>query len=120
MELNALGKYLLVSLFFVVAAMIEFAVILLLKRTKQEKEDDKSTIIKRNSGPLQVVTKASDAPSWMSMQSRRRFIPRMQIIKKKWMDFNFSTNKIDIFAFIICLSFYFIFNCAYWMHYARV
>ena len=112
-----MGTYLLISLFFVVAAMIEFAIVLILKRLWQHQEDTESRVRTNLRNEIVLTTKDDNAPTWMSKQGQVRC--GFRVAKKKWIDFNLSTNKIDIAAFVLCPTVYFFFNCIYWMHYYR-
>ena len=113
-ELNALGVYLLVSLFFVVAAMIEFAVALVLQRMWHHKENPNPTNIERTPMPQKWLAKGNNiASNWIDEQGNEKLTLGMQTAKKRT-GLNFSTNKIDIAAFVISFMLYIFFNCVYW------
>ena len=98
-----------------VAAMVEFAIVLYLSRLWQH-EDDMRSKVKTNSGmKKRSATKDDNVGAWMRKQSR--LIYSDTLTKKKWIGFNLSTAKIDMAAFVLCLTLYFFFNCTYWMQY---
>ena len=107
-----MGKYLLTSLFFVVAAMIEFAIALLVKRVQLQREDDKLMRNQKIVGPQKLVANEQNAPKWMSSENRMQCTLGRQSAEKNGMDFNISTNTIDIASFVIYLLAFVLFNFA--------
>ena len=125
-----LGIYLLVSLLFVIATMIELAIVLIVKRKLEfERKEFSST-----TNALNLTTKSSE------MKVRRRSLrakvdpvdgkcqhfnkernvgPERRYIGEKKTGFcmvTSATDKIDILSFVLFLFSYFIFNCVYWLN----
>ena len=117
--MNALGIYLLVSLFFVLATMVEFAVVLVLDRY-YPKDDNKESQKRHDK------TKARRRNAKKNFWSRTKgYLMNFQdaennsiLNKKKSRKTSCSlTEKMDLIALLIFMSIYFIFNCVYFMHY---
>ena len=111
--MDNLALYILVSLFFVVGMMVEFAIALLLYRRnmdhvnkKNEKgcinpetrKDSKSSILERRNGSLRGET-------YLERQERKQR-------EQSWP--HISSNTVDIVASILFPLAYIIFNVAYW------
>ena len=123
--MNALGLYLLVSLFFVMGTTIELAIVLLMKRIRKRNLLLESSFETESS----LLSKAkemddSDNPNQKvfsnGIYKSRKKIKMDEIINfcttpSLWI--RKATNKIDFAAFIIFLSFYIIFNCIYFAKY---
>ena len=112
-KLNALEAYLLVSLFFVIATMFEFAFVLMLKRTQENK--------------MQRKTRMSNGTTNIKTPNSLILITRKECIKNDGGDIkaNFSLHedysgtieKIDFGSFIGFMVSYIIFNCVYMVEY---
>ena len=118
---NSLGKYLLISLCFVFAALIEFALVIILHhRTKSEKIDGKNMkkqkpkkSIKldpqyRNFGPMRNGKAKSRISSDNGIDQDRN---KMQNANEG-MSF---PRKVDLFCFVAYLFGYCFFNVIYWI-----
>ena len=126
-DLNALGKYLLVSMIFVVAAMIEFAIVVMVNRMSSPKSNISSeskidTISKKLfcGGRLKDQKQVGDdgkVPKENFKIETYKNIEQKES-KKNWMFFKSSVNAIDITAFLMFFSFYFVFNVQYWLQYS--
>ena len=126
-NIDKLGVYLLVSLFFVVATMIEFAVALLLQRNsrKRKVEFEKSktkismqnTSLKRNLSQMEIVPPPTiDA----LFKSRKEVISQPSeclYFNEQCKNAKFFTsyyNCIDILASVLFPTLYAVFNIVYW------
>ena len=124
-HLNALGLYLLVSLFFVMGTTIELAIVLLMKRIRKRNlllessfETESSLLSKAkemddSDNPNQKVFSNGIYKSRkkIKMDEIISFCTNPSLLIRK------ATNKIDFAAFIIFLSFYIIFNFIYFVKY---
>ena len=117
-SLNALGVYLLVSLFFVIGTMIEFAIVLVIKRKMDSKmnsnSDDPRTVTavrrkKMNYWPSRLP-KTFTAENPIPTEDSKRNQPPTVIDK---IESESITDKIDMAAFFLFLFSYFIFNIVY-------
>ena len=124
-KLNDLGVYLLVSLFFVVFAMLEFAVVLLVQRDQdskrnsfisQEKSNIETAFTKKGTTNTTInemigndINEVKDIQKDNSTKNKNtRKIFRLHSLQ-------LSTDNIDMMAFILYVAFYIIFNLFYWM-----
>ena len=120
-----LGFYLLVSLLFVIATMIEFAVVLIVKR-KLEYEKKEFSSRTNTSGltiksPEMEVRRRSPSAKvdgmYQGFNKGRNVGPEGRHIGQKktgfWM-VSSATDRIDFLSFVLFLLSYFIFNCVYW------
>ena len=124
-KLNDLGVYLLVSLFFVVFAMLEFAVVLLVQRDQdskrnsfisQEKSNIETAFTKKGTTNTTInemigngINEVEDKQKDNSTKNKNtRKIFRLHSLQ-------LSTDNIDMMAFILYVAFYIIFNLFYWM-----
>ena len=135
--MNALGVHLLVSLFFVIGTMIEFAIVLLIKRnitfnadltapseSRKRRRNHSRTgklvcFYKRistdtNVDSASVDTKSVDTNSEDTNSSYELGEGKMFISQKKCYSL---TDKIDFVALFVFLLSYFMFNCIYTAHY---
>ena len=124
-KLNDLGMYLLVSLFFVVFAMLEFAVVLLVQRDQDHKRN--SFISQEKINIQSAFTKKADTNTTINGMVGNdndtvKDIQRDNITKNKSIGKVFrlhsvqlSTDNIDTMAFILYVVIYIIFNLFYWM-----
>ena len=94
--MNALGIFLLVSLGFVVLAMIEFAVVILCSRSPRIITRMKKAYQRRITNSSEEKENSNDNPLGIS-----------------------SANLLDFVSFWCFLVFYLAFNCAYWAHYYK-
>ena len=92
---NPLGIYLLVSLFFEMAVLLELGIVLIIRRRNNTKrnESKENDIVKKGS-----IIFADMVPK----NPRRRFS---------------ITDKIDLGTFVVIMSLYLIFNCIFWTNY---
>ena len=124
--MSALGVHILVSLFFVIGTMLEFAVVLSIKRISQRRIDNNHALIRSpskdyhrkksniaNKRPLffnktSVVT-SDDQQSITSSDAswENRLINRSDAL----------TDRIDFLAIFLFLFSYFLFNCIYVAYY---
>ena len=98
-ELNALGVYLLISLVFVVLAMVEFALVLLWSRASS------SLTIKNRFKKMLFIRKGKPISEMMGRKD--------EALEKT------SFHTVDLVSFFAHLLFYFIFNVIYWTHYLQ-
>ena len=115
--MNALTIYLLISLVFVVIAMIEFAVVLLVHRLQEHDKDGSLTKAKNNATAGWPLTNENGVPNLLRKHDAEQSTPGTNILKKRQTAVNLSTNKIDVAALTISINLYLLFNCAYWLHY---
>ena len=113
--MNALGVYLLVSLFFVVSTMFEFAVVLLLKqipewkmiskmrdkRRRKQRATSDNTYAKIKKDGLKGLKLDQDAFEIMMVDNDQT---------------TSSTHKIDISALAVFSVLYILFNITYWTY----
>ena len=114
-DLDALGIYLLVSLFFVAVTLIEFAIILMLKRS-----------IEKNSREKQVHSGLTPRPRhkvgtmnrFGNMEGNRHLgSDRDEGIKRDVIAADDYISRIDNVTFIVFLFSYCTFNAVYWAIY---
>ena len=105
-DLNILGEYLLVSLGFVVAAMAEFALVILLNRRsklKTDSTDPKNSTEVKNSGIIHVSRFCPDTEMKKPMKLGK---------KSQW---NMpSIYVVDFIAFWLHFSAFLLYNTVYW------
>ena len=129
-HLNALGLYLLVSLFFVLGTKVEFALVLLVNRkmsfcrlhtkafsiknlSRSNSKDPKRT---RNKDPkIKVHKSRNNVERTRSLQSSINPIITEQL--KPSLITEDTTNRMDFGAFCLLLTSYMIFNCVYFITY---
>ena len=100
-----------------VAAMIEFAVVLVLNKLQQHAKCDNLTKAEKKATSLKPLAKGNDVPGWVGEHSRMRYFPDNNIPHKCWAVVNLSTDNVDIAALTVSLSLYFFFNFVYWVQY---
>ena len=123
-DLNALGHYLLTSLFFVVGAMIEFAIVIMVNRIRTIKgsisDSEMEANIKKFFGekpryqsegydgqtPIENFNTEACKHIEIEKKSNTNRILSLQ-----------SVNGIDIVAFLMFFSCYLLFNIQYWIQY---
>ena len=132
-NLNALGCYLLISLFFVIATMIEFAVVLIIKRrlewiprnTMRQGFDSTTNqrCRRRNSGirnrkflPADTMESHSKNYYNSSLDISITKPNKHQLIGSNWM-ISSLTEAIDFVSFITFSASYFLFNYVYYATY---
>ena len=121
-NLNALGIYLLVSLFFVLATMVEFAVVLVLERFYPRNEENKEANKKhrnkqtrRTNLKKKFLSYSKSKASLFNLQDAEK---NRNVKEKNTKNINCSlTEKMDFVALFIFMFIYFLFNCVYFMHY---
>ena len=101
--MNALSGFLITSLFFVLATMVEFAIVLMIKRF-----DDSSS--EKPEGQLfhKASKKEKDVTRLLAILEKK-FMPS----RKKYP----LTDKVDFISLIIFMISYFIFCFSYFVHY---
>ena len=118
-RLNALGIYLLTSLFFVVAGMIEFAIVLLLK----QHYETKSACMKKE---MDQTNKKIFDRIWHIEQDAKKDNRNLDeeqgnivpiIIQPDKKDTKISPNGIDTAALFTFPTLYIAFNSVYWYYY---
>ena len=109
--MNALGSHLLVSLFFVVATMIEFAVVMGIKRVEELKANKTGPNENKKEG---IISKRN------AMIKHELYLHQDLAMKQT----TFSQDnvcsirdKIDFAACCLFLFSYFLFNCSYMANY---
>ena len=120
-KLNNLGAYLLVSLFFVVAAMLEFALVLLVQRkldaTRNSfaNEHMKTTLTKRKHKTSNTSTFDDTTSGWEDLRKdgnlhnkQTEKVPRLACLQ-------LSTDNIDMMACVLFITLYVLYNLFYWM-----
>ena len=126
--MDKLGMYLLVSLFFVVASMIEFAIALLVKRNSREQtvelEKNKNKILTQNMSLKRSLSQMRIGfPPTTDSFSKSRTGLRMNKSseclelygkRRNAKFFTSSYNILDIAASILFPIFYALFNIVYW------
>ena len=136
--MNALGMYILVSLFFVMSTMIELAIILVVKRTKcciwspAEYRPDKIESKFNLTGLIRNQNNASNNPengtkSWCDDRKMKNEEEIWWKKSKKGLSVKISgrtilwtariESKIDCVAFCVFLSLYVMFNIFYFVKY---
>ena len=92
-QLNVLGTYILVSLFFVIGTMLEMAVVLAYKRIMDNRISDRKVDGLKKTKSKQCGQNDEDTPKLRP-----------------------STNQIDVAALVLFFTSYLIFNGVYWMN----
>ena len=121
-NLNALGIYLLVSLFFVLATMVEFAVVLVLERfyprngeNKEANKKHRNKQTRRTNLKKKFLSYSKSKASLFNLQDAEK---NRNVKEKNTKNINCSlTEKMDFVALFIFMFIYFLFNCVYFMHY---
>ena len=118
--MNALGIYLLVSLFFVLATMVEFAIVLVLARfyPKTDDKDDqkKNENTKTRKRSFKKLWSHSKISSSLVNIKHAEVSPIIKVKNTNRIICSF-TEKMDFIALFIFMFIYFLFNCVYFMHY---
>lgn len=132
-NLNALGCYLLISLFFVIATMIEFAVVLVIKRrlewipknttrqgfdltANQRWRNRFSGIRNRKLLPINTMESHSNNYYNASLDISIMKPNKHQLIGSNWM-ISSVTEAIDFVSFITFSVSYLLFHCVYYATY---
>ena len=122
--MNALGGYLLVSLFFVFGTMIEFSIVLLAKLKIEwdarnvvegifiSKETLHTKNRKINNATIEVEPRES-----ASTETKTKHEKNARDATKGLFGSLQTTAKVDFIALIMFSLCYFLFNCFYWQHY---
>ena len=118
-QFTALGIYLLTCLFFVVGAMIEFAILLHLRRTSDEKvfKEYFSSLEKpyKNNGELDGNNTSDD------LLKHELHVDPKPVVKNpmKWEKRNivYNSHKIDYIAIVAFGVLFCAFNVIYWVYY---
>ena len=121
--MNALGFYLLVSLFFVIATMVEFAFVLTVSRLtgvndQYQRHEDKMSFRRSNHKSRQkelvVVNNLNNGST-----SDLRFNDNLEVLETSPPEPRcyLNPNNIDFGALLVFFSSYVIFNCVYMFHY---
>ena len=108
-SLHPLGVFIIVSLLFVMGALIEFALILTLK---QYLECKSILMVVPNCPATAEEIKRKLGEEQHNMPAQKGSSPSPKISR--------SIDQVDITALISFLLLYFIFNCAYWIDYLKV
>ena len=112
--MTAVGIYLLVSLFFVVVGMVEFAVLLFLLRRSESAAYSRRPPINFNGKPN------SGTPNESTEDRRSVAINKNSLgvpLENNELDFICYASKIDFTAMIIFPIIFTVFNIIYWIHY---
>ena len=116
-QFTALGIYLLICLFFVVGAMIEFAILLHLKRRAEENLLKENFTTEGYNGKVDTdVTTSSD----LLGRNENATIKLVGPISKSRSTFLATSNKIDNYAFVGFMSLFSAFNAIYWSYYLLI
>ena len=100
--MNILGQYLIVSLGFVVGAVIEFAIINHLNTTREGEQKDENNRV---------------FPEQKNVNTKNKKNPQNNFKKKNKFNFTFSfssMNRFDLGAFLIHFLSFLLFNTVYW------
>ena len=116
--MNALGVYLLVSLFFVVSTMFEFAVVLLLKQIPEWKMISKMRGKRRRkqratSDNTYAKTKKDGHRNPLGLKLDQDAFEILMVDNDQTTS---STHKIDISALAVFSVLYILFNITYWIY----
>ena len=116
-KLNALGKYLLCSLVFVVFALIEFAVVVVLKR----RLDGGASVVDKLTTGGPHITRVNPQGGYMekSEPSINEKLGNIIFVQKNCgsLKSTQTTDNVDNVALILFFASYLIFNCVYWVEY---
>ena len=129
--MNALGYYLVISLFFVFGTVVEFALVLIVKQKlewdgyfsggandgwKLERSPQENNFRCPNNvvniDAIEEVVNDTNTTNEREMQQRRLRVQQLRFSKTLPL-----TTKIDFLAFLIFNFGYFIFNCIYFIHF---
>ena len=117
--MNSLGVYLLVSLFFVLSTMFEFAVVLLLQQIPEWKAMAKINYMRKKNKRLNNEKRKTE------IKNRDNKCDRKEIAPGVWNDDQdenvprvnkFATHKIDVAALFTFSILYILFNLTYWLY----
>ena len=116
--MNALGVYLLVSLFFVVSTMFEFAVVLLLKQIPEWKmiskmRDKRRRKQRATSDNTYAKTKKDGHRNPLGLKLDQDAFEILMVDNDQTTS---STHKIDISALAVFSVLYILFNIIYWIY----
>ena len=116
--MNALGVYLLVSLFFVVSTMFEFAVVLLLKQIPEWKmiskmRDKRRRKQRATSDNTYAKTKKDGHRNPLGLKLDQDAFEILMVDNDQTTS---STHKIDISALAVFTVLYILFNITYWIY----
>ena len=116
--MNALGVYLLVSLFFVVSTMFEFAVVLLLKQIPEWKmiskmRDKRRRKQRATSDNTYAKTKKDGHRNPLGLKLDQDAFEILRVDNDQTTS---STHKIDISALAVFSVLYIVFNITYWTY----
>ena len=116
--MNALGVYLLVSLFFVVSTMFEFAVVLLLKQIPEWKmiskmRDKRRRKQRATSDNTYAKTKKDGHRNPLGLKLDQDAFEILMVDNDQTTS---STHKIDISALAVFSVLYILFNITYWIY----
>ena len=122
--MSALGVHILVSLFFVIGTMLEFAVVLSIKRITQRRIDNNNALI-RSPGKEYHRKKSNIAnkrPLFFNKTSVVTSDDQQSISDASWENLLINrsdamTDRIDFLAIFLFLFSYFLFNCIYVAYY---
>ena len=98
----------MISLFFVVAALIEFAIVLLLQR-KLDKLSGQAT------KKVKIGNEVKPEKCFQLANLKEKDGSEETCSKSHKNTIRISTNSIDFFASILFMSSYILFNLSYWM-----
>ena len=115
-NLNALGVYLLVSLFFVIATMIEFASVLIISRSRLVAMNDSLGVLHGNKKHLlgtqtffrNMINSVAAGEGINDNGSRE--LAKQQIVRRKCYH---NPDNLDYAALVLFLLSYITFNCYY-------
>ena len=132
--MNALGGHLLVSLFFVMATMIEFAGVLVGKRKLDSvrngsnnhgnllklgatypKHEAEHTAKVRNAEQLKGMFPRTRHEKDVEIQQKQPMIQELGLLKESTL-----ANRIDFAAFVMFIFSYLVFNVFYWVNYLKI
>ena len=116
--MNALGVYLLVSLFFVVSTMFEFAVVLLLKQIPEWKmiskmRDKRRRKQRATSDNTYAKTNKDGHRNPLGLKLDQDAFEILMVDNDQTTS---STHKIDISALAVFSVLYILFNITYWIY----
>ena len=118
--MTALEVYLLVSLFFVMATLFEFAIVLMVNRTNTISCGSSVNIekIKNTTNNNGVVLKSSDNLKRRSLRCDERTFPTRMKCSTHQTPYK-TTNRIDFCSFFSFMFLYIVFNCVYFQKYTN-
>ena len=122
--MSALGVHILVSLFFVIGTMLEFAVVLSIKRISQRRIDNNHALIRSTSKEYHRKRSniANKRPLFFNKTSVVTSDDQQSISDASWENLLINrsdamTDRIDFLAIFLFLFSYFLFNCIYVAYY---